>query len=159
MLNIFTPNGIRPIKIINKLAREEFGDKIRESNNYTIIKHDIIKVLKRMSPNEFEENRLETLVWIEHIKDNDFGNFISVRFGYWGMIIAIAVAIIGDVPIYQYFNMSKRSFGNLCIAGLTILLITMSRTIHIQHDQLKYFNFKLLCFDEIHSNKSNNKKR
>lgn len=132
-LNIFCPNGISSLKIISKLARDEFGDVIKEENNYISIKRDIVRALRKMNPSDLEENKLDTLVGIQHLKENDFGNFISIRFAYWGMIIAIAVMIVGDVPIYQYFNMSKRSFGSLCIILLTILLIIISRTIHIQH--------------------------
>lgn len=153
MKNPFLPNGVTSSKIINKLAKEEFGNAIRENNSYSSVKHDIIRAMKRMSPNEREENRLETLVRIEHLKENDFGNFISVRFAYWGLMVTIAVMIIGDVPVYTYFNMSKRCFGTIIILLLTILLITMARTINMQHDQLEYLNFKLICFEELNENK------
>lgn len=148
-------NSVASSKIIYRLAKKEFGSAIRESNCYGTIKHDIIRALKRMKPNEQEENRLETLVEMEHLKENDFGDFISVRFAYWGMILAIAVMVIGDVPIYQYYNMSKKCFGNIIIMLLMLLLITMSRTIHMQHDRLEYLNFKLICFEEL--DKSNTK--
>lgn len=106
-----------------------------------------------MPLNEREENQLEALVEIEHLKQNDFENFISVRFAYWGLIIAIAVMVIGDVPVYTYFNMSKRCLGTIIVMLLTILLITMARTIHVQHDRLEYLNFKLICFEELNENK------
>lgn len=153
MNNPFAPNGVTSSKIIYKLAKEEFGDAIKDNNSYGSMKHDIIRALKRMKPNEREENRLETLVGIEHLKQNDFSNFISVRFAYWGMMIAISVMIIGDVPIYEYFSMSKRCFGNMMAILLMLLLVTMARTIHMQHDQLEYLNFKLICFDEILGNR------
>ncbi len=153
MKNPFSPNGITSSKIIYRLAKEEFGNSIKENNSYSSLKRDIICALKRMKPNEQEENRLDTLVGIEHLKQNDFGNFISVRFAYWGLILAIAVMIIGDVPVYTYFNMSRRCFGTIVIMLLTILLITMARTIHMQHDQLEYLNFKLICFEELNENK------
>lgn len=153
MKNPLSPNGVTSSKIIYKLAKEEFGNLIRESESYLSIKQDIIRALKSMKPYEREKNRLETLVGIEHLKQNDFGNFISVRFSYWGMMLAIAVMIIGDVPIYTYFNVSKRCFGSIVIVLLTILLFTMARTMHIQHDQLEYLNFKLMCFEELNENK------
>lgn len=156
MKNPFAPNGVSSIKIIYKLAKKEFGDTIKESNSYSSIKRDIIRALKRMKPTERAENRLETVVEIEHLKQNDFGNFISVRFAYWGLMIAIAVMIIGDVPIYTYFNISKRCFGIVIIILLTVLLITMARTIHMQHDQLEYLSFKLICFDELDNGKKGN---
>lgn len=149
MKNPFAPNGIRSIKIIFKLAKLEFGEAIKESNNYISIKRDIVREVKRMKPDELEENRLNTLVNIEHIKQNDFSNFISIRFAYWGMTIAIAVFLIGDIPIYSFLNMSRRCFGNMIIILLSLLLITMARTINMQHDQLEYLNFKLICFEEI----------
>ena len=98
-LNIFCPNGISSLKIISKLARDEFGDIIRDGNSYTSIKRDIVRELKKMKPRDLEENKLDTLVGIQHLKENDFGNFVSIRFAYWGMVIAIAITIIGDVPI------------------------------------------------------------
>lgn len=153
MKNPFAPNGITSSKIIYKLAREEFGDLIRSSKSYVSLKRDIVRALWKMPPEEREENKLGTLVGIEHIKQNDFANFISVRFAYWGMMIAIAVMVIGDVPIYNYLNMSKRNFGNLVMVILSVLLVSMARTIHMQHDQLEYLNFKLICFDEILGNK------
>lgn len=153
MKNPFAPNGVTSSKIIYRLAKEEFGNSIKENNSYGSLKIDIIRALKRMKPNEQEENRLDTLVGIEHLKQNDFGNFISVRFAYWGLIIAIAVMIIGDVPVYTYFNMSRRCFGTIIIILLTILLVTMARIIHKQHDQLEYLNFKLICFEELNENK------
>ena len=102
-----------------------------------------------MKPNELEEHRLDVLVGIEHLVQNDFSNFISVRFTYWGLILAIVVIIIGDVPIYEYFNMSKLCFANMVMMLLSILLVTMARTIHIQHDQMEYLNFKLICINEL----------
>lgn len=153
MKNIFIPYGITSAQIIYKLAKKEFGDAIKSNNSYTSLKRDIIRALKRMKPNEQEENRLETLIGIEHIKQNDFGNFISVRLAYWGMMIAIAVMIIGDVPIYTYFGMSKRCFANVMAILLTILLVTTARTIQVQHDRLEYLNFKLICFEELNESK------
>ncbi len=150
MRNPLAPNGVTSSKIICRLARKEFGDDvIKVSESYVSIKRDIIKTLKKMEPGELEENRLDTLVRIEHLKQNDFGNFVSVRFAYWALIISMATMIIGDIPIYSYFNMTKRNFGIIVIILLTVLLITMARVIHIQHDNLEYLNFKLLCFEEM----------
>lgn len=156
MKNPFLPNGVTPSKIIYRLAQDDFGDIIREHDNFLAIKRDIIKALKKMKPDELEENRLNTLVWIEHMKQNDFGNFVSVRFGYWGLILACAVMIIGDVPIYEYFNMSKKTFGNIVMIFLIILLVTMARTIHMQHDDLEYLTFKLMCINEIIEERKSN---
>lgn len=150
---LFCPNGLAPAKIIKKLARKEFGDCIKEADSYVEIKRQIISALRKMTPRELEENKIETLVGIKHLEQNDFGNFISVRLAYWGMILTIAVMIIGDIPIYTYFNMSKRLFGDIVCIALTILLITMSRTINRQHDELEYLNFKLICFDEMLGNR------
>lgn len=149
MRNPFVPNGIKSTKIIYRLAQKEFGNAIKASSSYLSIKNDIIKALKKMKPNELEEHRLDVLVGMEHLVQNDFSNFISVRFTYWGLILAIVVIIIGDVPIYEYFNMSKLCFANMVMMLLSILLVTMARTIHIQHDQMEYLNFKLICINEL----------
>ena len=109
--------------------------------------------LKKMKPDEQEEKMINTLVGIEHLKQNDFSNFISVRLAYWGMIIAICVMLIGEKPIYAYFNMSKSQFGSMVITLLAILLYSMSRTINIQHAQMEYLNFKLMCFEELKQDK------
>ena len=135
MINIFCPNGISSQKIITKLARKEFGEAIGTVNSYVELKRAVIKVLKKLKPIELEEN--------------DFSNFISIRFAYWAMLLTIAVMLTGDVPIYIYFNMSKKMFGNTVMIILIFILVTMSRTMHAQHDELEYLNFKLICFDEL----------
>lgn len=45
--------------------------------------------------------------------------------------------------------MSKKMFGNIVMIILIFILITMSRTMHVQHAQMEYLNFKLICFDEL----------
>lgn len=150
---LFLPNGIGSLTVIRKLAKKEFGYDISECKTYLQLKNCICNTMKKMTKNELEENRLDTLVGIKHLEENDFGNFVSVRLAYWGMLIAIAVAIIGEVPIYAYFNMTRRTFVEVVCFFLILLLITMSRTIHYQHDQLEYLNFKLLCFEELAKDK------
>ena len=122
MRNPFAPNGIKSTKIIYRLAQKEFGNAIKASSSFLSIKKDITKVLKKLKSDELEEHRLD---------------------------VAILVIIIGDVPIYDYFNMSKLCFGNVVMILLLILLITMARTIHMQHDQMEYLNFKLICINEL----------
>lgn len=147
--NPLSPNGMGSLQIIYNQAKTEFGASIRVPNSYIMIKKDILSALKKMKSTDFEENYLNTVVAIEHLQQNDFGNFISVRFAYWGLLIAVSVIVVGETPIYQYFSISKKSFGNILICILLVILITMARTIHIQHDQLEYLKFKLICFDEI----------
>ncbi len=73
-------------------------------------------------------------------------------------MLAIAVMIIGDVPIYNYFSMSKYDFGYITTLLLTVLLVITARTIHIQHDQIEYLKFKLMCInDERKEHSSSNK--
>lgn len=43
LLNIFCPNGVSSLNIIYKLAREEFGDIIKDGNSYASIKRDIVR--------------------------------------------------------------------------------------------------------------------
>lgn len=147
--NIFAPNGVNSLQIIYNQAKSEYGTTIKEPKNFSMLKMDLIRVLKKKKTSEIEEIYLDTIVGIEHLEQNDFSNFISVRFAYWGMMITIAVIAVGDIPIYQYFNMSKRIFGGICICALMFLLVSMSRTIHMQHDQMEYLKFKLICLNEI----------
>lgn len=150
---LFCPNGVCSIEVITNLARKEFGDKIKNYSTYIELKDDVLKELRKLEYKEFEENRLDTLIGIEHLKQNDFGNFVSVRFAYWGLLITVMLTIIGGDPIYGYFNMSKGAFAKATMLILTILLVSISRMMHTQHDRLEYFNFKLICFEEILGNK------
>jgi hypothetical protein len=150
---LFCPNGIAANQILENLAKKEFGDKIKINSTYVELKNSVIRELKNMKHDEFEENRLDALIGAEHLKQNDFSNFVSVRFAYWGLMITVMLTIIGENPIYTYFNMSKYNFGKLVAVILTVILISMSRMIHMQHDQLQYFSFKMICFDEILKNR------
>lgn len=82
MKGIFSPNGVGSLKIINQLAKKEFGNEIGTANSYVELKRDIIKVLRKKTARELEENKLATLVNIKSIEENNFSDFISVRFAY-----------------------------------------------------------------------------
>ena len=97
MKTIFCPNGMTSSEVIMKLAKDEFGNQIKDCNSYVELKREIINSLRKMSVKELEENRLDTLVGIKHLEENDFSNFISVRFAYWGMILAIVTAVKGKL--------------------------------------------------------------
>jgi len=146
---LFCPNGMCANEIIENLARKEFGNNVKTNSTYVELKRSVIRELKSLNYIEFEENRLDTLIGTDHLKQNDFGNFISVRFAYWGLMITVMLTIVGVNPIYTYLNMSKSNFARLAVILLTALLVSMSRMIHVQHDKLQYFNFKMICFDEI----------
>lgn len=47
MKGIFSPNGVGSLKIINQLAKKEFGNEIGTANSYVELKRDIIKVLRK----------------------------------------------------------------------------------------------------------------
>lgn len=150
-VRIFCPNGLGD-ECISIYAKEEFPD-IKESNTFVQLKKGIIKCLQRLSPTELEENRLLTLVEIEHIKQNDFSNFSSIRFAYYALILAVFSMANIQTPLHELFHLSKPMFWNLVLLAFTIMLIIMSRTIHTQHDRLMYLNFKILCFEEMEKNK------
>lgn len=57
------------------------------------LKRGIIKSLKNLNEQQFEENTLATVVNIEHLKQNDFGNYMALKFSYWAIILA-TVSII-----------------------------------------------------------------
>lgn len=71
---ILFPNGKKAFEIIHKLAKAEFGNDIDKCKKYFDLKKGIIRFLKRLNEQEFEEYTLSTLVNIEHLKLNDFGN-------------------------------------------------------------------------------------
>lgn len=148
MNRLLFPNGHHSFEIIYKLAKEEFGDSIGECKDYLSLNKKIVSALKKMNKQELEDNRLKTLVNIEHYKVNDFAGYMSVKFTYWSLIIATLLTIFND-NVYKYFNVNEIDLFKIVTILFTIFLIVMSRTIHIQHDKLEYYNFKLICFEEL----------
>lgn len=148
---ILFPNGKRAFNIIHKLAKNEFGNDLSECKNYFDLKKEIIRLLKKMKEQEFEENTLATVVHIEHIKQNDFGNYMALKFSYWAIILATVSMIDPDLilNIFNFIGLSKMMFISIVFMIFTIFLLIMAHTIRNQHNQLEYLNFKMLCINTI----------
>lgn len=145
---ILFPNGKRAFEIIHKLAKEEFGDNICKCKSYLDLQRDIISSLKKMKEKDFEENILSTLVGIEHLKQNDFGSYMALKFSYWAIILA-TVSTIYSGNIFEVIGLDKIKSLSIVLIVFTIFLLLMGHTIRSQHNQLEYLNFKLQCINMI----------
>ncbi len=149
---ILFPNGKKAFEIIYKLSKDEFGNYMDGCINYVNLKKRIISCLRKMNEQEFEENVLSTLIDIEHMKENDFGSYMTIKFTYWAIILA-TVSTIYNGNILELMGLSKIS--SLCVVMIifTIFLLIMGSTIRQQHNTLEYLNFKLICINEVKSEK------
>lgn len=144
---MFFPNGHDSLSIIYNLAQKEFGTEIINCKEFTTIKKNIIGRLKSKK-NELEEYRLKTLAQINHQEINDYGNYMSVKFSYWSLIIAVLLSTFHEI-LFEELGVDKMKFTIVVVVFFTGFLILMAKTIHYQHDQLEYLRFKLLCINEI----------
>lgn len=145
---ILFPNGKKAFDIIHKLSKDEFGNDVNGCKNYLSLKKGIISCLKKMNRQDFEENALSTIVNIEHIKENDFGSYMAIKFAYWAIILA-TISTIYDGNVFEFIGLSKIISLCIVITIFTIFLLIMGHTIRKQHNQLEYLNFKLMCIDII----------
>lgn len=148
---ILFPNGKKAFDIIHKLAKSEFGNDISECKNYLDLKRGIIKSLNNLNEQQFEENTLATVVNIEHLKQNDFGNYMALKFSYRAIILA-TVSIIDLSTIFEFLEkigLNKIRFIGIVFILFTVFLLVMGNTIRNQHNRLEYLNFKLLCINMI----------
>lgn len=152
---ILFPNGKTAFSIIHKLACKDFGKDIDKCKNFLELKNSIIISLKRMKVQEFEENELSILVDIEHINQNDFGNYMSLKFAYWAIILA-TISTIYNGNIFEFFGLNKIQSISVTVMVFTIFLLIMGNTVRKQHNQLEYLKFKLLCINEV---KNHNEKK
>ncbi len=149
---ILFPYGKRAFGIIHKLSKKEFGKYMDGCENYVDLKKRIISNLKKMKEQEFEENVLSTLVGIEHIKENDFGSYMAIKFAYWAIILA-TVSNVYQGSLFDFFGLNK--LISLCIVMIifTIFLLIMGNKIRRQHNSLEYLNFKLICINVVKAEK------
>ena len=155
---ILFPNGKKVFDIIHKLSQVEFGKDVTGCKNYLSLKNGIISSLKKMNRQDFEENALSTVANIEHLKENDFGGYMTTKFAYWAIILAV-ISTIYDGNIFEIIGLSKIISLNIVMIIFTIFLLIMGRTIRVQHNQLEYLNFKLMCINIIKCERENNKEQ
>lgn len=148
---ILFPNGKRTYTIIHKLAKEEFGNDIDKCTDYYRLKKEIIRLLKRKNAEEFEKNVLATVVHIEHIKQNDFGNYMTLKFSYWAIILATISMIDSDfiLKLLKFAGLNEIIIMSIVLVIFTVFLLIMAHTIRNQHNQLEYLNFKMLCINTL----------
>lgn len=101
-----------------------------------------------MKIQEFEENELLILINIEHINQNDFGKYISLKFAYWAIIVT-TVSTIYNGNIFEFIGLNKIQFVTIIMVIFTVFLLIMGNTVRKQHNQLEYLKFKLLCINAL----------
>lgn len=149
---ILFPNGKKAFEILYKLSTEEFGKNIEKCKSYLDLKKEIMISLEKINEQEFDNYELTVLIHIEHMNQNDFGSYMSMKFAYWAVILA-TLSTIYDGNIFEVIGLSK--FLSLCITLLifTIFLLFMGHQIRQQHNCLEYLKFKLICINAIKDKK------
>lgn len=155
---ILYPNGKKSFDIIHKLSKDEFDNDVNGCKNYLSLKKEIINSLKKMNRQDFEENAISTIVNIEHINKNDFGNYMAVKFAYWAIILS-AISTLYNGNVFELMGLSDFNSLSIVMIIFTVFLLVMGRTIHIQHNQLEYLNFKLMCINTIKCEREKNEEQ
>lgn len=144
------PNGRKPFEVIHKFAKKEFGNSIGEYSNYMTLKNEIIQSLKKGGTQKAEENKLETLIASEYIRLNDLIGYLPVKFAIYSILIAVLALFADKELIAQSDEIIKIMF--YILAAFYFYFIFTIKCIHKQHDQMEYYSFKLMCFEEIEKN-------
>lgn len=97
---------------------------------------------------DLENKRLETIVAINHIKENDFGGYMSIKFAYWAIIIS-TLSTIYQGNVFEIIGLNKFEAVFFVTVMFLAFLLILGGVIHRQHHQLEYLNFKLHCIDTM----------
>ena len=113
MKGIFLPNGVGSLKIINQLAKKEFGNEIGTANSYVELKRDIIKVLRKKTARELEENKLATLVNIKSIEEIKLFSYVCC-----GYVCKYNLYMDSTSTKYaERFKKVKKDINNIILVG------------------------------------------
>lgn len=130
--------GINDILI--KYLKKELNILVPKGSNFNEIRNVVIKEFKKYSRKELINKKYELNTVITGLELHNIDNFISIRFAFYALIVAIIVMIKGfDLQPYL----------NLILIILTAILISFRYTSDIQKDRMLYYKFKLDCINEL----------
>ena len=125
---------------IYRQANKELRVTLSNTKKLSDIKIGIIKELRKMSNRDLinEKSELEMAILYKELHNID--NFMSIRFTYYALVLAIIVLLKG-IDINQ--------IRNQILWVLILLLVSFRYTSDTQKEQILYYKFKLGCIDEI----------
>ncbi|MBU3142250.1 hypothetical protein [Clostridium sp. CF012] len=127
-------------QIIYRQAKKDLKISLSKNKKLSDIKINVVKELRKMSKNDLINEKYELEMAILHIELHSIDNFVSIRFPYYTLVLAIVVLIKG-IDINQYMRE--------ILAGLTLMLISFRFTSDTQKDRIMYYKFKLSCIEKI----------
>lgn len=126
--------------ILISYAKKDLNILIHKESNFAKIRNIIVKELKKLSYKELINEKYEINSYITYLELYNIDNFVSIRFTFYALVVAIVVIIKG---------LDLQPYLNLIFGVLTIMLISFRCTSDIQKDRKLYYKFKLECIDEL----------
>lgn len=129
---------------IYRQARKDLKISSLNCNNYFDIKSNVSKELRKVSNIKLINEKSELEIEIIYTELHNIDNFISIRFAFYALVLAIVVLIKG-IDLNQYMKQ--------IICGLIFILVSFRYVSDLQKDRILYYKFKLNCIQEILSPK------
>jgi hypothetical protein len=123
-----------------RYVKKDFKISIPKHSKFADIKKHVIKELRKLSRKELIDKRSELNLDIANLELHNFDNFVSVRFAYYALVLAIVV-MIKEINLENYIGYI---FG-----VLTLMLVSFRHTSDVRKDRMLYYKFKLDCVTEI----------
>lgn len=129
--------------ILINYVKKDLNVLIPKENNFAEIRNVVIKELRKSSYKELVNEKYELNSYITYLELYNIDNFVSIRFAFYALVVAIVVMIKG-------FNLEP--YLNLVFGVLTAMLISFRCTSDKQKDRKLYYKFKLECINELLKN-------
>lgn len=152
MLGIFNINN-DPFKIILKQLKKEFKNKKINTDSYVGLQNSLIEIFKKERKPQLTELKMETEVNIQYLELYNFDIFVSIRYAFYALVLAIITIVISNPALQSQFKISQVNFVVGSIIFLIFILITHRTTSEKQKHELIYLKFKLQCLNAVLSEK------
>jgi len=140
--------GFNPMHIITKKIKEDYPSEKVSNFTYNNLEKILIRNLKEKKHLELKELRMDIDMRLQHIELTDFDKFISIRLGYYAVVLAVFAIIISSQELFELFFIDINVLIYSVILFITFLMITHNIVTKKQRENLIYYRFKLKCIDK-----------
>lgn len=111
MAGILSVNS-NPLKIIVKYAKKDFKNELIKSDSYLAVQNSIVMILKKEKNSELNEILFNTEMDIQYSELYNFDTFMSIRFAFYAIVLAIFSIILTSKELLDKFAIKALDSSN-----------------------------------------------
>lgn len=147
----------RCLSILIKYAKEDFRNTRITEDGFIELQDQIISILKKERAAKLQDKKIRLETRIQYLELFNFDTFMSIRLGYYALILGIIAILLNKYPI-ELMGITLDHFISCSIWFLIFVLLSLIYVSRKQKEELIYLTFVLRCLNAIIDYSKSNKR-